>query len=304
MGNQERDNLVSEGKQNIISFIKNRIFDFLGIAILIAMFALMLNILEGKDFTLQSLKEVLLQLAPFYICAMMLSLNYYKKGAYSGKNTPTFTDEVSDYNDVNDELTGNQIRHLREFCKVYNDESLRDMQEAILSKEGVSYNEFLELRKLKYFKTRKLKGSLIANAIKKAKRVKIVGIEPNILLGNRKSDDATDLGPSETHLMTGRAAWYAIGYIFTIGFLMFLAVKDITEWSWKVVLYQLVKVIYIFVRSYMRYFEGYEDITIKLRNTIHRKTCILKSYKAWYNEKNYSDENDEEKTTPTENNDD
>lgn len=279
---KQRAELVTESKQNVVQFIKNRIFDFLGIAILVAMSALMLNVVEGKPFTWQSIKEVLVQLVPFYICAMALSLNYYKKGSYNAKETESFHSTLEDYTDETDSLDGDKISRIKDFCNEYNAEELKNMQINILRSEGVTYDQFVEYRKLTYFALRKAKGRLVAKVVYKAKRAKIVGIDTNSLLGNHKSADNTDLGPNESQMLTGRSVAYALTYVATIGFLVFIGVKDINDWRWYKLLYELSKVIYIFVRSYMRYFEGFEDITIKLANTIHRKTDTLKAFNSWY----------------------
>lgn len=297
MSNKDKAELMSEGKQTIIKFIKNRVFDLIGIAILVAMFALMLNILEGRPLTLQTVFDVLTQLVPFYICAMMLSLNYYKKGSYNGKDTTKFQNVVEAYSDITNDLTGNEIRYLRDFCKEYNEEELKNIQIAILSSEGITYDIFEKYRRYGYWKTRKLTDAATAKVIRRAKAATVVGIDSNILLGNRKSMDGTDLGPSEGKLMAGRGVGYAIGYMFSIGFLVFLTVKKIYDWNWFRLLYEFAKVIYIFVRSYMRYFEGYEDITISLANTINRKTDILKSYKAWFKDRHPDKVDSEQKDT-------
>ena len=119
----------TDGKQTIIAFIKNQVFDLIGLAIVISMMALMLNIVEGRPFTLETFKQVTMMVIPFYICAMMLSLNYYKKGSYAGKRTTQFESTVKEYSDIVGNLTGDQIRHFREFCKEYNNTELEDTQE-------------------------------------------------------------------------------------------------------------------------------------------------------------------------------
>ena len=78
MSKRDLAETVNESKQNVTTIIKNYIFDFIGIAIVIAMFALMLNIVEGRPFTWESFRQVAINVIPFYVCAMMLSLNYYK----------------------------------------------------------------------------------------------------------------------------------------------------------------------------------------------------------------------------------
>ena len=277
---------VTETKQTIISFIKNKIFDMIGILILTAMAGLILNIFEGRKLTLDVFIDVLVRLAPFYFCAMLLSMNYYKKGVYGAKNTKDFTEVVTEYSDEVDQLTDDQIRHIGEFCIVYNEQSKKDIQIEILKSEGIEYDDFVnKYVKLTYFQLRKQYGKLIAKAVQKAKRVKIEGVTVNSLLGNRKSKDPTNFGPTENEMLAGRGGWYAMGYLFTIGFLTFIVAKNIKQWNWVALLYELAKVIYIFVRSYMRYFEGYEDITIKLSNSLHRKTDTIKAYCSWFKEK-------------------
>lgn len=303
--NKDLATTYTDGKQTVVVFIKNQIFDLIGLAIVIAMMALMLNIVEGRPFTWETLKQVAVMVIPFYICAMMLSLNYYKKGSYAGKRTTQFESAVKTYSNIVGNLTGNQIRHFREFCKEYNDTELADMRTDILKEEGLTYKEFVENYIHKsFFTIWHQKSFKIAWVIRKAKKAKVKGISANSVLGNRKCNDNTDLGPTETQLAAGRGVGYAAGYVISIGFLTFLVVRNFGDWNWARLLYEFAKVVYIFMRSYMRYFEGYEDITIRLSDSINRKTDTLKAYKAWYEEKNYSDERDEEETAQTENNDD
>ena len=73
--NKDLAETYTDGKQTVVAFIKNQIFDLIGLAIVIAMMALMLNIVEGRPFTWETLKQVAVMVIPFYICAMMLSLN-------------------------------------------------------------------------------------------------------------------------------------------------------------------------------------------------------------------------------------
>ena len=284
MSNKDLGQTVTDGKQAIVSYIKNKVFDIIGIAILVAMFALMLDIVEGRPFTLESLKEVVVQVIPFYICAMLLSLNYYKKGSYGGKNTQSFIETVTKYSEAVDSLSGMHIRHLNDFCKEYNEQELKNLQTAILSREGIEYSLFeKEYIKLSNKELKAKIGKTGAKLVRKAKKAKVVGVNPNILLGNRKCADSTDLGPTEVQLARLRGAGYVFSYLATIAFLTFLIVKNILEWNWLSLIYELAKVIYIFVRSYMRYFEGYEDITVKLQNSINRNRIVTSILYIEYN---------------------
>jgi hypothetical protein len=57
-----------------------------------------------------------------------------------------------------------------------------------------------------------------------------------------------------------------------------IVIKDITTWGWASLIAVLFKVIYMFARSFMSYFSGYDDITVSVANHIARKTDILKMY--------------------------
>jgi hypothetical protein len=62
-----------------------------------------------------------------------------------------------------------------------------------------------------------------------------------------------------------------------------MGVKDVLEWGWMGAFLLLFKMLYILCRSYMKYFEGFDDINIRLVNHISRKTDVLKEFDYWYN---------------------
>ena len=55
---------------------KNKIFDIVGIGLLIAMLALHLGVLELRDVTLNGIIVILLECIPFFLVAVLLSINY------------------------------------------------------------------------------------------------------------------------------------------------------------------------------------------------------------------------------------
>lgn len=54
------------------------------------------------------------------------------------------------------------------------------------------------------------------------------------------------------------------------------------EWGWVGVIFVIFKLLYIVARSYMQYFDGYQDITVSLVNHISRKTDIIKEFESEY----------------------
>lgn len=61
-----------------------------------------------------------------------------------------------------------------------------------------------------------------------------------------------------------------------------IGVKNFLEWGWVGLLFTVFKLLYILCSSYMKYFQGYEDICTGLVNHIYRKTDVLKEFDHWY----------------------
>ena len=136
-------------------------------------------------------------------------------------------------------------------------------------------------------------GKETAKVICKCKKIKVKGIHVNILLGSISNSDPTDLGKNENEMFRSRRLKYAVVYLIFTFVMALIGVKNILEWGWVGVLFTIFKLLYITCTSYMKYFEGYEDINTNLVNHICRKTDILKEFKYWYKER-YSIEADKD----------
>ena len=106
------------------------------------------------------------------------------------------------------------------------------------------------------------------------------------MLGNLNTDDITDLGKNEQEMLKDRSREYSIVYLASILIMSMMGVKDILEWGWMGAFLLLFKMLYILCRSYMKYFEGFDDIDVKLVNHFSRKTDVLKEFNYWYESNN------------------
>lgn len=283
-----------EHKDKTVSFFKNRIFDFIAVFTVLVMSLLSLSALELRDITFKNLVDIFIESFPFYFAATMLSRNYYTKGAYLGKAQDSFKNAVKYYSEYVIKLTGKDLRILPKFCNDYNDRALKSMQEATLHSVALTMEKFHEyddkvgrpLKVVEYKHIRKVYGREVALAVQKCKRIKIKGISPNSLLSNLTNSDSTDLGYSEKELMRRRTASYAVTYAVSIIIMSLIAIKDIIEWGWKGVFLTLFKLSFVVGSACLRYFEGYEDITINVVDYLFRKSDVLKEFEYWRNVEN------------------
>lgn len=276
------------------SKIKNRIFDVIAVGVLLAAIAINLGALEWKEVSKDNLINLLAEFVPLLLTSMLLTTNYYQKGVFFGKNSNSFIAITNAYSDLVTSLKGNEIDNIPEFCAEYNDNALRKIQEPVLKKVAISYELYNEgdadknippLKILSRKKLSKLYERHIVNVIRHCNRMTIKGIKVNNLLGNENVDDISDLGRTENELRARHNTMSAITYTISTAFMTVVAVKDILAWGWASVALLSFKLLFIFFRSYMSYFEGFNDVTISLNNQLARKTDILKQFKYWYENK-------------------
>ena len=222
---------------------------------------------------------------------MLLQTDLYKKGVFVGKQSEKFKSVISSYSTLANSLSGSQINGLYDFCETYNEHVRVTMQRQILRKEAISFEEFdqpqtvdegvvnlpLKIKDSKVLKRQGYTKSQI-DSIKKAKNIKVKGINVNILLSSNDVSDATNLGHDEKQLQIRQLVSSAIKYLFTTLLLSFIAIKNIEDWGWVGLLLTIFKVAYLFAGSYMSYFKGYDNVTIDLLNHFTRKMDILKMY--------------------------
>lgn len=278
-----------EQKSKVNNFIRSKIFDVIAAFTVLIMSLLSLSALELRDITWESLLDIAIESFPFYLAATMLSRNYYNKGAYLGKEQDVFINAISYYSGYVIKLDGKCLSILPKFCYEYNDKVLKNMQEATLHSVALTMERFHEydekakrpLKIVAYKELKKLYGSEIAKAVQKCKKIRVKGINPNILLSNINNADSTNLGYSEKQLAAQRTWSYAISYLIAISIMSMIAIKDIMEWGWMGICLTLFKLAFVVFSACLRYFEGYEDITINVVDHMFRKTDILKEFEYW-----------------------
>lgn len=293
MNDKNRDDTIVSAKNKANDFVKNRMFDVLAASIIIAMLSLSLGVLELRTFDLKGFIDIVLETLPFYFANIMLNDNYYLKGVYAGKATTSFKSTVKIYSNKVNSLTGTQIGKLPEFCDKYNQKVLENLQLAVLRTEALTLEEFNvnykidgedhgPLKAMSLHELEHLIGKHRAKAVITAKNITVKGISSNILLGNSNDVDATNLGLGEQEMHKKRAKGYMVSSFIYIVILMFIGAKNITEWGWVGIMFVVFKLLYIVTRSYMKYFDGYQDITIGLVNHVSRKSDILKEFESEY----------------------
>ena len=276
-------------KNKGVNYIKNKAFDIIAVGIVIAVTALSLGVTELREITLNTMADLLLECLPFYVAAVMLSSNYYSKGVFVGKDTDTFKNCINYYSELVNDIDGERLGYLPQFCTEYNSKTIKDKQITLLRSVAITYKLFNEgdkdIAPLKTIPKKKLKRMFdknTAKVIEKCKKIKVKGIHPNILLGSLNINDNTDLGDSEKDLRLKRKLNYAGTYILTIFLMSLIGVKNIMQWGWMGAALTLFKILYISLGAYTKYFNGYEDLTVNVVNHTYRKVDVLKQFNHWY----------------------
>lgn len=288
---------LQDNKQKVTNFIKDKAFDVIAYLTLVAMTALTLGVFELRELTVESIITIFLECIPFYLSSVLLGINYYTKGTFAGKKVPAFMTSVKAYSEMVASLTGEQLGALPDFCDYYNREAIVKLKSGILRGASIPYASFddyfvndkgKKVRPLKITPKKELielYGKESANIIERAKHVKVKGLYVNILLGSYKSHDDTDIGDNEKDIAKKRKLSISLSYLFSTIVISVLGVKDMLNWGWTGLLLTVFKLLYIFARSYLRYYDGFNDITLSLSNHISRKCDILKEFFCWYNSK-------------------
>lgn len=289
------DNLATDIHENTrlrMKKIKDNSFDAIAVCLVILMALLGLGAVQLRELSIQTFINMVIETVPFYMTASMLSMNYYKKGVYTAKSTSGFINVVNLYSTIVNKLTGHQLDILNDFCMEYNAKVLRRLQESVLLKYSISYRRFNEgteseppLKCMSYETLVNKYGEEFANVVQEAKNVTIKGLHANILLSSFGDIDTTNLGPTEHELFRSRTKFYMVTNIVSITFMAFIGIKNILTWGWLGAILVIFKVGYILCKSYMKYFDGYEDITNRVSSHISRKIDILKEFSYWYDEK-------------------
>ena len=286
------EDLVQNANLEANKGIKKSIFDIIAVLIVAALALASLDIFDILDISTINWLEFLVSWLPYLLATMLLTADFYKKGVFVGKQTKKFKDIVKSYSDLVESLSGSQVKQLNSFCNEYNSNSLVLLRTSILKEGGISYEDYdsyhmdetgkVNIPPLKILSKKELEkygyNAQQIQVILKANKIKVKGINVNLLLSNSKSTDPTDVGEDEKELSTRHLVSSVLKYIFITFALSLVVIKDISTWGWASLIIVAFKVIYMLSGSFMHYFRGYDDITLCIVNHISRKSDILKMY--------------------------
>ena len=277
-----------DGKNSAIDYVKSKAFDVIGMVIIVAMSLLSLGFVELRTLDWVELSNILVECIPLYLAAMLLSINYYDKGAFAGKTSSRFKDAVEAYSEVVESITGEALSKLHDFCMYYNDVALKNLRTVILRSVAITYDMYdkgtKDVAPLKTLTKKQLDGKygkLVRKAVIKCNKLKIKGISVSMLMSELDTADATNLGYNEAQMKRANVYKYGVSYIVTVLLMSFIGIKDVMQWGWMGALLTLFKVLYIAAGAYMKYFNGFEDVTSRLTNHFYRKTDIVKEFLYW-----------------------
>ena len=279
---------VLNGKNSVVDYVKSKAFDVIGIVIILAMSLLSLGFVELRSLNWKEFSNIVIECVPLYLAAMLLSVNYYNKGAFAGKHSDKFKDAIEAYSEIVSNITGEALSSLHSFCIHYNDKALKNLRIVILRSAAITYEMYdagdtdtLPLKTLSKKQLKKKYGKIVCKAVLKCNSLKIKGINVSTIMSELDTNDVTDLGYNESQMKKVNIFKYAGSYMMTVLLMSFIGVKDVMLWGWMGALLTLFKVLYIAAGAYMKYFNGFEDVTCRLTNHFYRKTDVAKEFLYW-----------------------
>lgn len=285
--------------------IKTYLFDIIAFFIIIALLVLQLGAVTLETLTWENCAAIIAEAIPFFLFAMLLDTNYYKKGMFVGKGEQKYIRAVESYNTIAS-LSGEELTVLPQFCAEYNKEALILLQKGILEHAVIDIDKFNNeytdengnvCQPIKTLTRKELiakYGKERAKLILQAKHARCKGLTATELMSSRKTDDNTDIGESEIVVEKKHNGVAAIGWWIGLFLITLITINDITTWGWATIGLVAFKIIYIAARSYMSYFNGYNDITVNVVSHFARKVDVLQQFKYWYAKR--EEEKKEEKT--------
>ena len=298
MTRQNVEKQYTDATQKLNQGIKRYIFDIIAVVIILVIIAATLHIFDVYDMSNpEEIKSFFVDWVPYFLASILLNGDLYEKGIYVGKTVKEYINAKHAYSEKVSTIDGHKLSKVTDFCIDYNTEALISLRKAILKEQGLSYEQFDKEYKtkdatypgLKTWTKEKLKSTFTSeqvDAVLRAKKAKIKGININLLLGNDDVNDPTNIGFTEKQLTMRRNIFTTIRYLFMTGMMSVLFIKDVTQWRWGGLLEVLFKLAFVVSRALMSYLKGCKDTVVHHTNHLIRKTDILQIFDVWYN-KNY-----------------
>lgn len=283
----EVEQKYSELKNKGQDVLKKWIFDLVALVIIGASFLLEFGELSPNEFNLWSwIGDTLV----FFFCAMSLSSVYYSKGIYKAEGLDKYIQAVEEYSKAAT-ISGSARSLLPLFCKEYTETALKDMQDALLSRACISLDEFYLPRKkgdeeLPAILTMENKditaefGKSRSKWIIKAKRIRVKGLTVDDLMSDQITHDPTRL-PTRKGLKTRFSIQNATMYLFIGVFIAWFGIKLAQDFSIAAFAWFFFRVAMMAGRALTAYLTGYEDISTRWKDTLIKKTDILRQFDAW-----------------------
>lgn len=270
--------------------LKKWIFDLVALAVIAASFLLEFAKLSPNEFNLMSwVGDTLV----FFFCAMLLSQTYYAKGTLKGEDSDAFISAIKAYS-VAASVSGEKRSKLPLFCKEYTQRTLEELQDKYLVRACVSIQEFYNPRKTEgkedlpaiitmsrkelYTEFGKKRGKLLAEA----QRVRIKGLTADGLTSSTTLHDETSL-LTKSSMKNKFTLTSATMYIFMGVFFAWFGIGLAQDFSVAALGWFALRLAMMAGRALTAYLTGYEDLATRWRDTLIKKTDILRQFDAWCN---------------------
>ena len=253
------------------AFLKNYIIDFaLVIAVLVYVLRSVFTIGETGRGVLEILADGFMTLLFGFIISRALSA----KGIMNGESSSAYLATMSEYSKVIDEVTP-YIDELEAFCAKRNEEELRRLRTAILTREGIRYEAYAggELDPAALSDEKR-------SAIRRANHVRLkTPLSTRFLTSENERRHGEKVGRSKsafTKSDSGLDLLYKVGICITLSY---FGIMPVESFSWYTLAWYVVQVGLFFLLGSLKYVSSYNFITDEFRNRILYKINLLYEFR-------------------------
>ncbi len=185
------------------------------------------------------------------------------------------------------------LEYLDGWCDLRNAENYKLQRSKILSKGGIHYRDAFDEDgvalgidvdpKRAKSKEQKRNDKIKLKAYSKARDLKLAELTPTELTGNgrTRSEDIYDFGRTKIEYEKSVSRKQAISKIFTAVFFGYYGVTLIKNFSWEVLIWNILQVAIFLVMGVVKMYQAYNYITDEYRTATVKKIDLLQKYQNY-----------------------
>lgn len=232
------------------------------------------------DKTGKSVSQIIADGAISFLIGFVIKILLNNQGLGNGEKSDNFQNARNFYLKILDEVAPIQ-HYLPRYCELENEKTLKRVQTAILRKENLKYDLFINNE----YDLNKLDKKQV-KAIYKARSVVINAITDAVLLSDCQLnlDTGKDLSVSKKNYLKSSNAKTLIIMLLVALLFGYYGIDPTKGFNWSGAIWSAIQVALYLALGAMQYFQGFSFMADTYKTALVRKSNHLERFKNMYNE--------------------